>query len=139
MPLDFGKISELADKPIEVICPIGLTENDNDPFTVKFNILTPKKIEKILKKHSKFKYKGGQKIRDVEDRDAFEEILDNAISSWSGLIDKAGNNVPCLKENKVALCDASSDILNWITEQIDELSQTANRSKDVEVKNSKAS
>jgi len=137
MSLNFNKIQQLADSTEDVVFPGE--EDEENPFTVTFKVLTPKRIEAIIKKHTKTTRKGNQRIKDIDDRDAMEAIIDEAVQGWTGLLDQSNTEVQCSKEMKIELVDSSADILSWFTDEIDRLSNTAARSREVSEKNSVAS
>ena len=135
MSVKFDKVIELgaSQQPIECVWP-----SDSD---IKF-MLRPavmQQIEKIQKKHSKFKWRKGMKVIDIDDKAAQDDLFDYCIVSWEGFVQSDGSPTPCDRDHKLELVNHSNDFLYWLNEELDKLGDTLERAKEDGLKNCEAS
>lgn len=135
MSVKFDRVIELgaSEQPVECVWP-----GDSD---IKF-MLRPavmKEIEKIQKKHSKFKWRKGMKVTDIDDAAATEDLFDYCIVGWEGIEQLDGSPTPCDRAHKLQFVNHSNDLLYWLSEELDKLGDTLERAKEDGLKNSEAS
>ena len=98
-----------------------------------------KVIEKIQKQNTKYKHRRGNKIADIDDDKMRDDLFDYCLRDWAGILHKDGTPVECTRTNKLAIINASNDLLIFLTEKFDDLADTMSRAREDGLKNSDAS
>lgn len=110
-------------------------EEDNpEEGGVTLRVLTAEKLEEIFKKTQirKAEYKGSPPSRFVfseykkggEEKE-FELTWDYCILDWSGVVNAAGEEIPCNSQNKILLMKGSPKFSSFITNCVDKINEAA--------------
>lgn len=101
-------------------------ESDPKSGEIALRPLNSERRKEIRKKAIKkrVEYKHGQRFPVEEpDDDLFSELVwDYSIVDWSGLVDDAGNEIPCTLENKVFLMRKHIGFARFVSAKLEELS-----------------
>lgn len=72
---------------------------------------------------------------EVDDDKQTDLLWDYIIVAWEGLLDKAGNNIPCTPENKTLLMARSPYFMRFLTESLKTLTEDEQREAEASEKN----
>jgi hypothetical protein len=112
---------------------------DEDAGFVDLRTLTMEKSKKIAKATTRrrIEYKRGRRheIEDVDDKKREQMTWSYCIGEWGGTLDRNGTPIENTDENKVMLMNKSNQFANFVSVNLEKISEAEEEFKEAEAKN----
>lgn len=113
-------------------------ERDGESARFLVSPLTPDEFMKLMEKRRGYEWERNQRF---EKMDLFGAKLDKIVAvilDWEGVTDESGKALPCDREQKLALYQHESEMIDWVLAQVDALGGQRIEERETERKNSSA-
>jgi hypothetical protein len=120
-------------------------DNDNPDSKVLATFfvspMTPTELETCMKKHEKKEWISPNRktkkelVKDINFMEVQKDRIVATIVDWKGIEDTNGKALKCSDENKLAVWEHNSEVINWVIEQVEIIQEGNEDQKATEVKN----
>ena len=129
------------------IIQIDYREDNNNPDSevlASFFVspMTPTELEAIMRKHERKDWVSPNRktkkelVKEINFMEVQKDRIVSTITDWKGVVDTNGKPIKCTDENKIAVWEHNSEIINWVLDQVDEIQEAKEVKKEAEIKNS---